>query len=322
VSPDHRIPVSPDPSVGHLDVEVTPDSRQNELAHRPGSHDVDPSSAHGYPGRVTSAEADEYLARIAYAWPREPTVGVLRAVHSAHLYAVPFENLSIRRGDGVVLDEKALFDKIVRRRRGGFCYELNGLFSALLQALGFRVVQVAGRVGVNGIPFDHMALIVQLDEPLLADVGFGDSFLAPLSVESRDPQDGGDGRRYRIADTEDGGLLLSRERDGTWERQYAFTLETWPLSAYADGCRYHSTSPQSHFTQKTVVSRATETGRITLSERRLIVTERGIRRETELADDAAVADALRELFGLGLDPREPIGPPRSPPGTPAGTRGR
>ena len=259
---------------------------------------------------MTSAEVNEYLARIAYGGPREPTAGVLRAVHRAHLYAVPFENLSIRRGDGVVLDESALFDKIVRRRRGGFCYELNGLFSALLQALGFRVVRVAGRVGVNGIPFDHMALIVQLDDPLLADVGFGDSFLAPLRLASRDPQDGGDARRYRIAEMEDGGLLLSRERDGTWERQYAFTLETWPLSAYAGGCRYHSTSPQSTFTQKTVVSRATETGRVTLSDRRLIFTDGGVRRETELADDAAVADALRDLFGIALDPREPISPTR------------
>lgn len=259
---------------------------------------------------MTSVEVDEYLERIVYAGPREPSVGVVRALHRAHLYAVPFENLSIRRGEGVVLDEAALFEKIVRRRRGGFCYELNGLFSALLQALGFRVAQVAGRVGVDGIPFDHMALLVELEEPLLADVGFGDSFLAPLRLASRDPQDGGDGRRYRIGDVEVGGLLLSRERDGAWERQYAFTLETWPLSAYAGGCRYHSTSPRSHFTQKTVVSRATETGRVTLSNRRLIVTDGGVRRETELADDAAVADALRELFGLALDPREPISPTR------------
>ena len=100
----------------------------------------------------------------------------------------------------------------------------------------------------------------------------------------------GDGHRYRLDEVE-GGLLLSRRRDATWERQYAFTLETWPLSAFTAGCRYHSTSPKSHFTQKTIVSRATKAGRVTLSERRLIVTEGGARREVDLADDDAVAAA-------------------------------
>jgi N-hydroxyarylamine O-acetyltransferase len=247
------------------------------------------------------ADVDRYLARIAYAGPRDPTLAVLRDLHAAHLRAMPFENLSVRRGEPIVLEEGALFDKMVRHRRGGFCYELNGLFAALLAALGFRVALLAGRVGVEGIPFDHMALRVDLDEAWLADVGFGDSFLVPLRLSSREPQEGGDGRRYRIADV-DGGLLLSRERDATWERQYAFTLETWLLSAYAEGCRYHSTSPKSHFTQRTVVSRATELGRVTMSERRLIFTERGVRREVELAGDAAVAQALREQFGVVLPP--------------------
>jgi N-hydroxyarylamine O-acetyltransferase len=248
---------------------------------------------------MTPAEVDGYLARIAYAGPREPTLAVLHDSHIAHLRGVPFENLSVRCGEAIVLEEGALFDKMVRRRRGGFCYELNGLFAAFLEALGFRVGRLAGRVGVDGIPFDHMALLVDLDEPGLVDVGVGDSFLVPLRLRSREPQDGGDWRRYRIADVE-GGLLLSRERDGTWERQYTFTVETWPLSAYAEGCRYHSTSPKSHFTQKTVVSRATEVGRVTMSDRRLIFTERGARREVELADEAEVAQALREQFGIVL----------------------
>lgn len=251
---------------------------------------------------MTPAEVGHYLARIAYTGPREPTLAVLRGVHLAHLRAVPFENLSVRRGEAILLEEGALFEKVVRRHRGGFCYELNGLFAALLEALGFRLARLAGRVGVEGIPFDHMALRVDLDEPWLADVGFGDSFLAPPRLRSREPQDGGDGRRYRISDVDVGLLLLREQEGGTWERQYAFTLETWPISAYAEGCRYHSTSPKSHFTQKTVVSRATESGRVTLSERRLIFTEGGARRESELADEAAVARALAAQFGIVLAP--------------------
>jgi len=119
----------------------------------------------------------------------------------------------------------------------------------------------------------------------------------PLRLEDREAQEGGCGRRYRL-DTAEGGLLLSREGEQGWERQYLFALRPWPLSAFEGGCRYHQTSPKSSFTQKTVISRATETGRMTLSERRLIVTSRGKRSETELPDDAAAAKALSEHFGI------------------------
>jgi len=238
-----------------------------------------------------------YLERIGYRGPVAPTQETLQQIHRAHLLSVPFENLSVRRGEAIVLEESRLFEKIVLRRRGGFCYELNGLFAALLRTLGFRVARLAGRVGVDGIPFDHMALRVDLDEPWLADVGFGDSFLLPLRLEAREPQEGGCGRRYRL-DAADGGLLLVREEPEGWQRQYLFTLETWPLAAFEDACYYHRTSPESQFTRKTVVSRATETGRITLSERRLIVTSSGMRTETVVGDDAAISRVLAEQFGI------------------------
>lgn len=242
-------------------------------------------------------DVNRYLERIAHRGPTAPTLETLRQIHVAHLKAVPFENLSVRRGEPIPLEVERLFEKIVLRRRGGFCYELNGLFAALLEALGFRVALLAGRVGPAGIPFDHLALRVDLDEPWLADVGFGDSFLLPLRLEDRQPQEGGCGRRYRL-DAVDGGLLLLREEEQGWETQYLFTLERWPLSAFEGGCRYHQTSPKSSFTQRTVVSRATDAGRITLSERRLIVTSNGRRTESELADEAAVARALAEHFGI------------------------
>jgi N-hydroxyarylamine O-acetyltransferase len=242
-------------------------------------------------------DSDLYLERIGYRGPAVPTLEALRQLHVAHLTAVPFENLSVRRGEPIVLDPDRLFEKIVVRRRGGFCYELNGLFAVLLEALGFRLSRLAGRVEAGGIAFDHMALRVDLDEPWLADVGFGDSFLLPLRLEERQPQEGGCGRRYRF-DAVEGGLLLVREEEREWKRQYLFTLESWPLAAFEEGCRYHQTSPASSFTRKTVVSRATECGRITLSERRLIVTSDGKRSETDLIDEAEVARALAEHFGI------------------------
>jgi N-hydroxyarylamine O-acetyltransferase len=242
-------------------------------------------------------DVDRYLARIGYRGPTAPREDTLRGLHLAHLRTVPFENLSVRAREPIVLDEEKLYAKIVVRRRGGFCYELNGLFASLLEALGFRVARLAGRVGVAGIAFDHMALRVDLDEAWLADVGFGDSFVVPLRLFERGPQEGGCGRRYRI-DPRDDGLLLVREDPQGWERQFLFTLAAWPLSAFAEGCRYHQTSPHSSFTRKTVVSRATEEGRITLSERRLIVTSRGTRTESDLAGEAAILRALEEHFGI------------------------
>jgi N-hydroxyarylamine O-acetyltransferase len=109
-----------------------------------------------------------YLERIGYYGPLSPTAETLRRLHVAHLMSVPFENLSIHLGEPIVLEDAALFDKVVAHRRGGFCYELNGLFAWLLRALGFRVTMLAAEVrnarGEWGAPFDHMALLVTIEE--------------------------------------------------------------------------------------------------------------------------------------------------------------
>ncbi len=105
--------------------------------------------------------------RIGYEGSREPSAQTLRALQLAHLRTVPFENLSIHSNETIVLRDDALFDKVVTRRRGGFCYELNGLFAALLRALGFEVEMLAAGVanaaGNFGPDFDHMTLLVKLD---------------------------------------------------------------------------------------------------------------------------------------------------------------
>src|SRR5262245_17464015 len=140
-----------------------------------------------------------YLDRINYRGPLNGDAETLRQLHLAHLRSVPFENLSIHAGEPIVLNDKALFEKIVKRRGGGFCYELNGLFSALLRSLGFKVdklsAQVANASGFS-CDFDHMTLLVTLDERWLADVGFGESFVEPLRLDERGAQIQ-DGRTYR-----------------------------------------------------------------------------------------------------------------------------
>jgi len=223
-----------------------------------------------------------YLARIGYSGPTEPNAATLRALHHAHLLTVPFENLDIALGRKVVLDEDALIRKIVELRRGGFCYELNGAFAALLRALGFRVTLLSARVarddGGEGPEFDHLTLLVELERVWLADVGFGESFLEPLLMETgkelRDPAG-----TFRLEPIEHRLQLQRAEPDGRWKPQYTFSRQPRGLQEFAGMCHYHQTSPESSFTQKTLCTRATPAGRITLSEMKLIVTKHDQRKE-------------------------------------------
>ena len=220
-------------------------------------------------------DADAYLKRINYNGPREVSAETLRALQVAHLMSVPFENLSIHSGESIVLDEDALFTKIVEQRRGGFCYECNGLFAGLLRALGFDVVMlgagVAHATGGFGPIFDHMALMVTLDERWLMDVGFGDSFLEPLRLDSREDQVQGT-RSFRIVNQDDYLVVMLRNDNEDWQPQYRFKLQPYSFPDYDEMCRFHQTSPESHFTKNVVCSRATADGRITLSGMRLITT--------------------------------------------------
>jgi N-hydroxyarylamine O-acetyltransferase len=249
---------------------------------------------------------DAYLERIGYRGPVAPTAETLRGLHVAHLLAVPFENLSIHAGEPVVLEDEALFDKVVGRGRGGFCYELNGLFGALLRELGFRVEMlsagVAKRGGGFGPEFDHMALLVTLGERRLADVGFGDSFVEPLLLDERAAQAQG-ARAFRVEE-EGGRLVLSmKDAGGEWEPQYRFGLEPHAYADYEGMCRFHQTSPESHFTRGRVCSRLTPGGRVTLSGLRLITTAGGGRVERELGGEDEYAAALLEHFGVSMGGR-------------------
>lgn len=243
-----------------------------------------------------------YLRRINYHGPLALDTETLRSLQVAHLLSVPFENLSIHLGEPIILDDRALFEKVVGRHRGGFCYELNGLFAALLRALGFDVVmlsaEVMGSEGAFGPAFDHMTLMVTLAEPWLVDVGFGDSFREPLRLDERGEQVQDD-RAYRIDSAGDRLILMQRDESG-WGMQYRFRLEPYTYADYAGMCRYHQTSPESHFTQRRVCSLATPAGRVTISQMRLIITRGEERHERALKDDREYAEALRKYFGIVL----------------------
>jgi len=214
---------------------------------------------------------------------------------------VPFENLSIHAGEQIVLEDEALFRKIVSRRRGGFCYELNGLFAALLRGLGFEVAmlsaQVANDDGGFSRDFDHMTLLVSLGERWLVDVGFGDSFIEPLLLDERGPQMQRDSA-YRI-DVDADWLIMERaDKSGEWKPQYRFTLKPFQYADYAEMCTYHQTSPLSHFTKGRICSRLTPQGRISLSDMRLITSEAGERREHTAASQEEYEELLSDYFGV------------------------
>lgn len=249
------------------------------------------------------ADVPAYLARIAYSGPTDPTAETLRLIHRAHLLTVPFENLDIALGRKVVVEEDANVRKIVDLHRGGFCYELNGAFAALLRALGFRVTllsaRVTGKGGTESPDFDHLTLRVDLEEPWLADVGFGESFLEPLRIERRGEQVDPAGT-FRLLELGERLQLEKSAPDGKWRRQYSFSLEPRTLQDFAARCHYHQTSTDSHFMQNRICTRATPDGRITVSEMMLIVTRQGEREEKMLASEEEKVRVLHEHLGVRL----------------------
>jgi N-hydroxyarylamine O-acetyltransferase len=243
-----------------------------------------------------------YLRRIGLDGPATADLAGLSSLHQAHLLTVPFENLSIHLDEPISLAEADLLAKIVTGNRGGFCYELNGSFALLLEALGARVRRVAARVyGQDrlGPPFDHLALVVTGADgsgPWLADVGFGSHSVYPLRFDERgeQPDPGG---VFQLADVEHGDVEV--RKDG--KPQYLVECRERSLAEFRPTCWWQATSPESHFTSGTICSRLTPDGRVSISGRTLIRTSDGTRVEEQLATDAAVLAAYRDHFGISLD---------------------
>ncbi|MEU2717173.1 arylamine N-acetyltransferase [Streptomyces sp. NPDC007205] len=265
---------------------------------------------------MNSSQVDDCLRRIGAERPQRPTGRALRELHLRHLRTVPFENLSVHLDEEILLEEEWLLDKVTGRGRGGFCYELNGLFGALLAALGYEVELLAARVyddeGRLGIPYDHLALRVRTVEgdTWIADVGFGAHSHYPLRYAERaeqvDP-----GGVFRVAEAgpdaagvRGGGSAGAGDLDVIRDGRPQYRLETRPrvLGDFVTGAWWHRTSPLSHFTQSLVCSRVTEDGgRITLSGRVLKTTAGDGKRETrEVETDEEVLTVYRERFGIEL----------------------
>jgi len=249
----------------------------------------------------------DYLKRIEYTKPVKPDAQTLRGLQIAHMQNIPFENLDIGLKRFIKIDEYSIWEKLIVNKRGGFCYELNGLFAWLLKQIGFDVSYLNARVydreGNLGIDFDHLALLVKVTGESgrwLADVGFGDSFIEPLKLDQTGEQEQGL-RAYQLEQVADGYTIWQKDYDGSWERQYFFDFKPrlFP-NDYEAACLYHQTSPDSSFTTGSIISRATPDGRVSLENNWLILTKNGVREKRPLEDGTEHTKLLKEYFDVML----------------------
>ncbi|MGH8149969.1 MAG: arylamine N-acetyltransferase family protein [Steroidobacteraceae bacterium] len=257
------------------------------------------------PPRPAGLDLGAYFRRIGYEGPATSDLTTLRAILRRQVGSIPFENLDPVTGRPVRLDLSSLEAKLVRSRRGGYCFELNSLLRAALATLGFAVTGLAARVRWMTPPErplgprTHMLLRVELPEgTYLADAGFGGHLLdEPLRLEI-DSEQRTPAARYQLT-RRDGVFALSTRLSSGWQPMYQFDLEPQVPADYEMGSWFTSTHPGSWFTQRLLIERLTDHARHTLSNTRLVERCRdGTVSERNLSDPAQLADALERVFGL------------------------
>lgn len=247
----------------------------------------------------------DYLQRINYQGSTDVSYETLRVLHRAHLLAISYENLDIHYGKTLPLDEAYFYEKVVTQRRGGWCYEMNGLFAWALRELGFEVTLLAGTVSraTDGADAEgnHLCLLVTLEQPYLADVGFGNGLLEPIPLVEGEFTQGyltyglhHDGERWQFTNSIYGGI------------GFDFTLQPYVLEDFAARCHYLQSSPASGFVRLTVCHRFTPEGFVTLRGATLrTITEAGAQ-ERIITTHADYLATLTDVFDLPLPNTEPL----------------
>jgi N-hydroxyarylamine O-acetyltransferase len=242
------------------------------------------------------------LQRIGYHGPTKPTIETLRNLQWAFLLHVPFENLDIHLGREISLCSERIYEKIVSKHRGGFCYECNILFADLLTALGFQVALLSARMvrGARVNPeYDHMALQVTLAHDYLVDVGNGQSCRQPLRIDGTNSASS-EGYTYRVGPYGNDYALYYQQSNAEWTPRFLFTHMPRQPAEFADRCRHHQTSPDSLFTQHRLVTLATTDGRVTLRDMGLSITSGSEKQERELGSEEEYTEILQQYFAIDL----------------------
>lgn len=251
-----------------------------------------------------------YFARIGLGETPVPDLAGLAAVQRAHRLAIPFENLDVILGRGVSIEPDTVFDKLVTRRRGGYCFEQNQLFLRALEALGFVARPLLARVWAGGAvdvpPRTHTFNLVTLDgREWIADAGFGANYTPPLPLEADTEAMSDDGARHRLRTVPVHGWMLERRMPGEdWLPQHSFTCDpVFPVDL-AMSNHWTSSAPGSRFMTMRIMSRVLPDGLVSLADRRLSYQRIGGREESEIASAEAYRAALANLFDIRLDADE------------------
>ena len=249
-------------------------------------------------------EIVKYLDRIKYSGGLEPNLGLLKKLQKNHLFNIPFENLDIHNKVPIKLKIDRIYEKIVQNNRGGFCYELNGLFYELLLSLGFRAKRISVRVynkeNAYSPEFDHFSIIVKIENiDYLTDVGFGEFIFEPLELQLGKIQN--DGRSYYLFDEyEDGYLRLNKIEEGTHIPELIFKNIERNFDEFTEMCEFHQSDPSSHFMKKKLISLPTANGRITISGKTLKITENNKIIEKELKNETEFEKELLDKFKITI----------------------
>lgn len=243
---------------------------------------------------------NKYLQRIK-ASNEAPSLQYLSELQFLHMKHVPFENLDVIRKIPIYLNLKRMYEKIVDNNRGGYCYEVNGLFHWLLTNIGYDAHLVAATVmrpnGEFAKADTHVAIIVLLDQPYLVDVGFGHSQVQPMALDGRIYED--ISGIYKVHQISENCYDLMRKDDSTWRTLYRFSRDKRKLTDFHEGVVFNQVSPQSTFTHTDLVTKATDTGRITLKDLTLTITKNGERTKVDLSPTEK-ENVFIEIFGIQL----------------------
>nr|CRH05539.1 putative N-hydroxyarylamine O-acetyltransferase [Candidatus Magnetococcus massalia] len=249
-------------------------------------------------------EKQAYLQRIHLKQEIAASLDGLRALHHAHLSAIPFENFDVLLGRKISLKPQDLFHKLVEKQRGGYCYEVNGLFLMALQAFGFEARALLGRVHLSGTPTgrEHQLSLITLDEKLwIADVGFGGKTPPePMPLIVDQPIAFAD-QTMRLMESQAFGFMLQSRGQEGWEDLYSFDLSYVCQGDIDQGNFFSSTAPDTFLSTERIATLQTKWGVMTLLNHTLKKREQGGEQVIELQDGPGYIKALEEHFSIKLD---------------------
>lgn len=246
---------------------------------------------------------EKYLSRIGINQTKlAADLESLKLLQKNHLLHIPFENLDIHWKHPILLNFEKFYQKIIEDKRGGFCYELNGLFYNLLIELGFESKIISARVssrnGSFGAEFDHLAILTKIDnEEFLVDAGFGDFTFAPLKFVLEVEQTDKNGT-FLIRKFDDDYFEVVKKNNYIWQSEYIFKTIARNLSEFTEMCEFHQTSPESHFTRGKLCSILTANGRKTLTDSKFIETINGEKTEFAVESEEDFNNILLKEFIL------------------------